>query len=61
LLVLIELFPQFVHGVKIPPTRWAMEGMLAIVLRARAEGSYRLPASCSFAAVFFGIDLAFPV
>jgi ABC-2 type transport system permease protein len=56
----IELFPQFVRtAVKILPTRWAMEGMLAIVLRGQGLAGV-LPMAgvlLVFAAVFFAIGI----
>lgn len=56
----IELFPAFVqNAVRIFPTRWAMDGLLAIVLRGEGLNGI-LPDALvllGFALVFFGVGI----
>ncbi len=52
----LELFQQFVRtAVKVLPTTWAMQGLLAIVLRGQGISAVLMPAAVllGFAAVFF--------
>ena len=56
----LEMFPQFVqNAVKILPTTWAMNGMLAIVLRGQGLSAVLLSAGVllGFAALFFSIGI----
>ncbi len=56
----LELFPQFIRtAVQIFPTTWAMQGLLAIVLRGQGLQAV-LPSAAAllaFAVVFFGVGV----
>jgi ABC-2 type transport system permease protein len=56
----LELFPQVIQQVvKILPTRWAMQGMLDIVLRGQGVADVLPEAAVllGFAAVFYAIGI----
>lgn len=56
----IELFPQFVQtATKVLPTRWAMQGMLNVVMRGQGVEGVLLPSAVlvGFAVVFFAIGV----
>lgn len=56
----LELFPQVVQqAVKVLPTRWAMQGMLDIVLRGQGLSAVLPEAAVllGFAALFYGIGI----
>ena len=55
-----ELFPEFVRtATKILPTRWAMQGMLNVVMRGQGMDGVLLPSAVllGFAVVFFAIGV----
>ena len=56
----IELFPDFVRtATKVLPTRWAMQGMLNVVMRGQGMAGVLLPSAVllGFAVVFFAIGV----
>jgi len=56
----LEMFPQVIQqAVRVLPTTWAMQGLLALVLRGQGLVEVLLPAGVltGFAAVFFGVGV----
>ena len=56
----LEMFPQVIQqAVRVLPTTWAMQGLLALVLRGQGLMEVLLPAGVltGFAAVFFGVGI----